>query len=424
VKIVVESAPAVPLVWFEVIARGGSAADPAGVEGLCHHMAELSRRGAGDRSREELDRALDQLGSSIHAVTNRDRLAFTGVCLAEHLDATMALLADVMARPHLSADEHHKLLTETRAIIDEIRDDDSALLERHYLPHWQPGHPYSRTALGTEASLAAIRLDEVRAAYRRQMVPDNLIIGFAGDVSERRAREAADQLVADLPTASAPRLPDVAAAAQPPGRRAVLVDKPERSQVQILLGHGAPPPSDPDYDALTVVETIFGGTFTSRLMQEIRVKHGWTYGVSCRLGRARGPLWLRIGFASAEEVAPAAIARVAKMYEELREHGIGQDELDFAHSYLAGSYAFSIATARDRLRVATDAAVCDLPEDFIRTLPARLAAVTLADTQRAVERWVRPGDLVTGMVATESTFASSIAELDLGATTVVPYDRY
>jgi zinc protease len=424
VKLIVEPSRDTPLCWVQILARGGGAADPVGREGFTRHAAELARRGAGGRSRGELDRALDQLGASLSASTTRDRVAFTGVCLSRHLDAVVALAADVLARPAMDAEQHRKLLRESRDLLDEVRDDDSHLALRHFVRDFGGPAAYARTSLGTEASLDAIDLDGARGAYRRMIVPDNLIIGFAGDVDEPRARALADSLVADLPATPAPPAPVLEPRGFAAERAATLVDKPERAQVQIAFGHPAPRFGTADFDALTVVETVFGGTFTSRLMQEIRVAHGWSYGAHCRLGKARGPLWVRVDFASAADVAIDALSRAIAMYEDLVATGITADELAFAQGYLAGSHAFGIATARDRLRVRVEAAVCDLPDAFPGEWPARLAAVTLDDTRRAIETWLHPEALRTVLVATADDVRDRLGAVALGDVDIVPFDAY
>jgi len=426
VKLLVEPSRDVPLVWYHISAVGGAASDAAGCEGLTRSAAELARRGAGARTRAQLDLALDELGASLHVSTSRDHIAFNGLCLARNLDATLAIVEDVLAAPTMSAAELTKLLVDTHALLDEARDDDGALAQRYFVRDWAGDHPYCRTALGTATSLDAMapRLDSLRARFRELVVPDNLIVGFAGDIDEQRATQLAERLVARLPTTAAPALIKIPTPQPPPRRRAVLVDKPERTQVEVMIGHPAPHVDTRDFDALTLIETVFGGTFTSRLMQEIRVKHGWTYGASCRLGRARGPLWFRIGFASATETVPAAVARTLEMYEQLADEGITAQELDFAHGYLAGSWPFSIATARARLRVRMDAALYGLPDDFIEVWPQRLAAVTLEDTRRAARLWLLPTQTLTTLVGTAADLQPRLADTGVGTLEVIPYDAY
>ena len=423
-KLIVETSRDTPLVWYQVFARGGAAADPEGLEGFVRHAAELARRGAGERSRADIDQALDQLGASLNVSATRDRIVFSGVCLSRNLEATLAIAADVLARPRFDADEHAKLVTETRSVIDEVRDDDGSLAQRFFVREFGGPARYTRTALGTDDSIGRFDVGAARDAFCRMVVPDNLVIGFAGDIDEASARALAARLVSDLRTDPATELPDVGAAPPLGPRRALLVDKPERTQVQLMVGHTAPRFGTDEFDALSVVETIFGGTFTSRLMQELRVKHGWTYGASCRAGRARGPLWFRIDFASAADVAAQALARALEMFRDIAADGITEAELAFAKSYLTGSWPFSIATARNRLRVRAEEAILGLPEGYGMAWPERLGAITLEQTRAAAQQWLHPDNAVTIAVATAEDMLDALSALPIGDLQVTPHDSY
>src|SRR5262249_11143558 len=143
-----------------------------------------------------------------------------------------------------------------------------------------PGPAYGRTWLGTEASIARIERGAAMELWRREVVADNLVIGLAGDVDEKLAPKAVGRVIGPLgpgPRPSSPvvRLED---AREATGRRMILVDKSDRTQAQIRIGHQSLRYGDPDTAALAVAEAVFGGMFSSRLMQEIRVKRGWSYG--------------------------------------------------------------------------------------------------------------------------------------------------
>src|SRR5262245_22411979 len=192
--VTVEPSPDTPLVWFEIAIRGGAALDPRGVEGLHRHAALLARRGAGSRDRAQLDDTLDGFGAAIDVSVSRDAVSLSGLALSRHLDAVIELAADVLAAPRFSPDEHARLLRETPQVLDEIRDDDSALATRWFDWLCCPGHAYGRTSLGTEASLAQIELAAAVECWRREVVAGNLVIGLAGDVNETNARRVVTRL--------------------------------------------------------------------------------------------------------------------------------------------------------------------------------------------------------------------------------------
>jgi zinc protease len=422
--VIVEPSPDTPLVWFEIAIRGGAALDPRGIEGLHRHAALLARRGAGGRDRARLDDALDSLGAALDISVSRDAVSLSGLALARHLDAVVELAADVLAEPRFADDEHARLLRETPQVLDEIRDDDSALATRWFDWLCCPGHSYGRTSLGTEASLARIERAAAVECWRREVVADNLVIGLAGDVDEASAQRIVARLTERLPaTGSRDTLRD-APAAPPPGRRVILVDKPDRTQAQLRLGHLATRYGGPDTVELAVAEAVFGGMFCSRLMQEIRVKRGWSYGAGCALRRSRLPHWFEIWMAAAIDVAGPAVALTLELFAEYAARGPTDEEVDFARSYLVGAMPFHVATARQRMQLAVRDAVFDLPAGFTARLPEALATLAAADVRAACQRQLRPEAIVTVAVTTADAAGPALAGAGAGELTVVDHDQY
>lgn len=424
-RLLVESHDDVPLVSFQAAIRGGAATDPIGVEGFAHHMASLSRRGAGTRDRRQLDTALDNLGASLDTWVQKDAIRLSGLCLRRNIEPFIELATDVLCSPHMNLDEHQKLLRETRMGLDELRDDDAQLAVRYLFRHCVPDHPYARAARGTEASLDAIKLDEIRAAHHRFVVPENTIIGFAGALDSDEANSFCARLVDNLPTSlhqltnAAPDCPP-----RPTGRRLLVVDKPERHQSQIAIGHLGPRYGHDDTPAMLLLSAIFGGMFTSRLMQEIRVKRGWSYGADCHWYRGLHPHWFSIQLAPPADVTADALELTLSMFEKLVEHGVSADELAFAKRFLNGNLPFQRATARRRLQRGITGQIFGLPDDFLHTLPGRIDAVDVCEANRVARRWLHPKDALCVVVATADHVLSWLQRLDFSTTDVIPYDSY
>jgi zinc protease len=425
-SVIVEPSRAIPLVSLTVTARGGSAGDPVGLEGRAHHIAELAVRGAGDRDRAAIDSAFDELGTSLSVHSARDSFGYSVTCLRRNLEPMCRLLGDVLARPRFTAGEHRRLIRETTADIEDLRDDDAELAARSFARFFAPGHPYSRALDGTARSLRALaRIDpaELAASYRDQVRASNLVLGFSGELDEETAARTAEALLAPLegPAPPPPVVPEPPPAA---ARRCYLIDKPERSQSQILIGHRGPAYGTGDSVAMMLVEAAFGGMFSSRLMQEIRVKRGWSYGAGMRLARSRSAHWLRMSLAPSVESAADAIALVVRMYEELAAGGLDADEIDLARRFVVGSIGLNRATARQRVRIETGARAFGLPLDFHRRLGERLAALDCAAIAATLERVAAPASLMTVVVGTAGDIAGALEKLPVGELQVVPYREY
>src|SRR5690606_22173584 len=142
----------------------------------------------------------------------------------------------------------------------------------------------------------------------------------------------------------------------------------------------------------------------------------------CTLHRNRGAHWFRMHLAPSAEVTPEALELTWSLFEDLRARGITAEELAFAQKYLSGSLPFRLATARQRMRVAVQNEIFGLPADYVQTLPAELARLTLEDTQRAAQSWLRPDDSLAVLVATADTMVPRLEALRHDAIEVLPYD--
>ena len=316
--ILVEENHDLPLVRVQVAVRIGAGDDDAGNDGLTNFASELMARGAGGR-----DARRDRRGLRRARHQPRRRRATTTASpsnlavLKEKLEPALVLLADVLLRPDFPRDEADKLKRELLAQLDELRDDDGSLVRRFFTRALYGAHPYGRTVIGTEASIKRLSLDGARAWHRKTICGAQLIFGIAGDVDGNDAAAAIARVFAALPAGGGGEptsRPDVA---RRTGLRLTLVDKPERTQSQILIGQPAPRWQHPDFLALQVATTAFGGTFTARLMDEVRSKRGLSYGASARVGQGRGAKALVAHVFPSLEQTPETLALVLRAVDDV-----------------------------------------------------------------------------------------------------------
>jgi zinc protease len=239
----------------------------------------------------------------------------------------------------------------------------------------------------------------VRRYYESELTKGNIVLGFAGDITEDQALRIGARVVERLPDGApaADTTPDPVMA---PGRRLLFVDKPERTQTQILIGGLGTAANDPDHVALTVGNAVFGGTFTSRLMQEVRSNRGWSYGAYSRMGidrhRQSFSMWT---FPGAEDAA-ACLTLEIELLEMLVEAGVSEDETAFIKQYLVRSHAFDIDTANKRLHQALDVELLGLPADYYSAYAKKVSAVTAEGASAAVRARLSPKDLLVVVVGT------------------------
>lgn len=419
----VEPSRDLPLVDVYFITRTGSAYDPAGKEGALNLALRALRRGTRSRTAQEIDATLDRAGAELATACDASSAMLHLTVIRRNLAPMLDLFAEILTEPSLPPDELAQVAREVRADLIDSRDDDRTLAGRFFRRTLFAGHPYGRPSAGTAERVVTLTRDDALAAWSLASRLDNVIIAANGDISDEELDAFAQRVSTGLSSAMAPSTA-IADPKAPAGRQLVLVDKPERSQTQIFIGGLGTYSGDRDHHALVLGNTVFGGTFSARLMREVRSKRGWSYGASSRLGRDRArEAWSMWTFPAAAD-APACVALQLKLLEGLVEHGVTARELSFARSYLTRGHAFEVDTAGKRLWQRVEVDLLDLPEDYYTRYLDRLRAVTLDEVNAALRKRLKVRDLVLSVVCTAAELRAPLeaAVPHLRGTAVLPFD--
>jgi zinc protease len=421
--VLLETSRALPLVSISIGLKTGALIDEPGKEGTTRLLSRLMRRTAGGLEAQVIDTRIDSLGASLGADVLHSTMVFQATVISRSLNAFVDLLVDVLARPGLAEAELERLQRETLAELKDSLDDDRGIARRFFRRRFFGSHPYGRSVSGTPKSVPLIGAGDVKTAFQRSFVRDNLVFAFSGDLDASGAALIAKRISDALPNGPAPTdsTPEPVAV---PGRRLVIVDKPERTQTQILIGCLGSHTRDEDHVALLVGNTIFGGTFTARMTQEVRSKRGWSYGAYSNVPfdrrRQTFSMWT---FPKADDAGPCLKLEL-EMLRDLREKGVTKAELSWAKRYLLRSHCFAIDTAAKRVGLALDQALYDLPEDYYSRYLERVQAVTLEQANAALQNRLSDQDLLITVVGTESVIGESVrgSVENLASSEVVAFD--
>jgi zinc protease len=422
---VVETFTTVPIVELVFALPVGSSIDPKGREGALVLALRSLRRGAGGKSSTQIDDEIDRLGAELSTGCDALQCSLHATVIARNLEPFFALLADVALRPSFQEDEVARVRREIGAELVDTRNDDRTLCGRYFRRTLFAGHPLGRPAAGTTATVATLTAEDAARAWRQAFATEGLVVGAAGDITEERLAALWDRYFASEYRATHPHPAALDEPSRRAGRHLVIIDKPARTQAQILIGTLGTHPRDRDHHALVVANTIFGGTFTSRLTQEIRAKRGWSYGASSRLGRERVreafSMWT---FPKAADAA-ACIEVELSMLEALARKGVSARELSFAKKYLRESAVFDTDTASKRLSQRLDEACGDMPRGYHASFVTKIQEVTQQQCLDAVRRRIDPSDLIVCVTATASEHRAALERSirELASTTVIPFDR-
>ena len=387
----------VPLVAANIAVRGGALADAAGKEGTADLLGEMLSQGAGDRSALQFAQAVDGAGGSIGFGSSREAITASAQFLSKDSALMLSLLADALLRPKMEQAEFDKLRKRAIDGIANAKDSDPRQLTPIYSGAWLfRGHPYGRSTAGDETSLATISLADLEAFRRQQMGGDRLVIAIAGDFDAKAVTTQLRQAFGGWGKATG-KLPQVEAKPRESGRRVLLVDKPGATQTYFALANIGSRHGDPAEAAQDLVQTAFGGRFTSMLNTELRVKSGLTYGARSGIERASQPGPAVISSFTKTESTKAAIDLAIATLDRLHKDGLDAATIDSAKRYVAGQYAPSLETAPQLAAQLVEMALYGDSREVVDRYLGDIAAATPA--QIAAARSVFPDSKDLAIVA-------------------------
>jgi predicted Zn-dependent peptidase len=413
----------VPVAQVNLVSFSGTANDPPGKFGLASLTAAMLEEGAGGRAALELADAIDYLGADLGATVSSDASAVRLHVPVARLADALPLMADVALRPTFPKDELERLRQQRLTSVLQSRDDPATIASLAFSRVlYGRAHRYGTAQMGTAETIKSFTVDDVRGFYAAMFRPDNATLLAVGDVNPSALLPMLEKHFGGWKpagSAAAEKLPAV----EPPATRQIfLVDKPGAPQSQIRIGSIGVPRSTPDYFPLTVMNTILGGSFTSRLNNNLREVHGYSYGAGSgfdmRLGA--GPF-----SASAGVQTDKTSEALKEFFNELNGilKPVPPEELARAKNYVSLRYPNGFETTGDISRRLEDALVYHLPDDYFSKYVQNIQAVTAADVQRVAEKYIHPDRVAVVIVGDLKTIEPGVRALNLGPAKVMTIDE-
>lgn len=414
----------VPMITLTVAVRGGAETDPPGKAGLASVTAECLRRGTTLRTAAEFSAQLDALGAGFTAGVDEQSTLLVAEFLAKDLDRALALVADVVRDPVFPEAELNKVIEQRVDAIRAVKDNPSAMIGRYFREFFYPkAHPYSRQITGDEITLPSLTRDDLARYHRRFYTGRNLVVTAVGTFD---AGPMADKLAAAFGDVAAGEryewiaaVPDLAA----PSPRLLLVDKPDSTQTFFAIGLPGIYRRHPDRVAMILINTLFGGRFSSMLNDELRVNSGLTYGAFSDLALERLPGAISISSYTETDTTTAAIDLTLGILRRLNEHGVTADQLASAKAYVKGRFpTANLETSTQLAAILSAMAIFELDRDEIDNYFARIDAVTLEQANAAARKHYRSEGLRFVLVGDAAKIREAAAAYARDIT-VIPVDK-
>jgi zinc protease len=399
----------VPIVSLAAVIKAGSVADPIGKEGLASLTAELLRKGTSKRPAEAFAEELDSIGGSFRAGAYLDGARVTAEFMTKDTAKGLDLVADAMLRPAFPATEVSKLLKQRIDGIKAAKDRAAGVIGTYFNAYLYGAHRYGRPTGGDETSLAALTQADVTKFYQRFYEPGGTILVAVGDFAAADMEKQLTKLFESW--ASGQTVYSVVSDAQPvAGKRLLLVDKPDSTQTYFQIGNVGISPTNPDRVVIDIVNTLYGGRFTSMINTELRIKSGLTYGARSSFTelKAKGPF--AISSYTKNASTEKALDLTLETLKRLHEKGISEDELKSAKEYIKGQFPPSIETSNQLASQLADLTFNGLNEREINEYYAKIDATTMADVTRVIGSYFPLDNLVFVLIGKASEIESVAAK--------------
>ena len=404
-----------PTLTLRLVIKAGDARD-GDKPGIAGFVASLLNRGTSTRDALTFAKSVDSLGAQLEASAGPDAISVSTSGLTKIADPLLDLFADAVIHPVFAQEEFAKAQRRTYSTLTAQKKEPRALVGKLMSATLFDGHPYGKFT--TPESVKAITRDDLTAFHAKWFAPNNASLAIVGDVKAADILPKIEKALGGWERKDVPVI-EKNAVAPISGLTIHLLDLPGAVQSNVIVCRGAPSrAATPDLPEVNVMNSILGGGFSGRLFQNLREKHGYTYGSSSAFGYNKEAGYFQATAETRNDVTAAAITEILGEINRITSDPVAEPELELQRQYNIGNYLLSLENAG---RVATrvqDIDLYGLAPDFYKTYAKRMAAVTAAKVTELAEKYLSTKDTAIVVVGDAKQVRASLEKIGK----VVMYD--
>jgi len=384
----------IPSVSIRLVFKNAGSFRDNGVPGIASVTAELLTKGTHTRNALQIADDVDFYGASLSSGSDWDGSYVTLSCLKKHLDNVIDVLSDVVLNPEFSPDELERLKEQRISSIIHGKSEPSVLSDRLFNKIVFGSHPYSQPSEGTEESVKNMTREQIIEFYKKYYNPQNLIIAFVGSINKDEAVKILNdkfQTWSNTGTVTDDYNPEIKTEYAP--NRVYIADKPEAVQSNLRIGHIGIARNNPDFVAVTVMNTILGGYFGSRINYNLREKHGYTYGARSGFSARLFPGDFSVDTDVRNEVTDSSITLIIEELKRIISEEVTDEELQLVKNYLTGIFPLQLETANAVATRVINLKLYGLPKDYYSTYISSINKLTKEDIFNTAKKYIRPDSI-------------------------------
>ena len=416
-KIVLAERHSAPVVNFTLMVDSGYSADAANATGTASFEQRMLEEGTPTRDSLKIGEELESLSANFNAGANLDYSLVSLNTLKSTMDPSLVIYADLILHPAFPQKEFQRLQKERIAGIqrEKVTPQSMALRVVPALIYGKD-HPYAVpfTGTGTEASVSKMTREDLAKFHDTWFKPNNATLLVVGDTTMAEIKPKLEKLLASWQAGNVPKrtVPHVE---EPEKDVVYLIDRPGALQSVIFGAQLAPPQNDPDAIALQLVNSIFGGKFSSRINMNLREDKHWSYGVRAVLATARGQRpYISVSAVQTDKTKESMVELVKEYKGIAGDKPISADELKDEQSNTTLGLPGTFETVQQLSGAYGNILQFGLPEDYYDTFTQKALALTPENANEIAKKYILPDHLVWVVVGDMSKVESGIRELNLG----------
>lgn len=409
-KYVVVQNKKLPLVQVRVIFNGGASLDPQKSQGLTYLTGQLLLKGTTKRTAQQIAEEFEFLGSTINISTNYDYSVISTEFLKYNFQDGMKILSEIITSPAFDSKEidkeKEKLISELKASLENPTYVANQFFNRIIFE----GHPYSQSIRGTVKQIEKISARQIRNHYKTYFLPNETTIIFYGDVNPGEAEELIKNLFSNWQKGDAIKLIDKPVQPQS-NLKLVLVNKPGLTQAQIRVGNTGINQNNPDEIPISIVNKILGDGFTSRLVEEIRVKRSLTYGARSSFQMQRQSGKFIISTFTKNETVNEVIQIILDELKKLKSSGVSDWEITKAKNYMIGELSRNLQSPEGFVDYLTQIVFYQKENELLTNFADKIKNTTKDKIQKVIREYFPEKNLLIVVVGDAKEIKSQLEKL-------------
>lgn len=404
----------VPVIQFSLEMEGGFLLEKPNKTGVSNLLASLLTKGTENKTPEELEEAIELLGSNISVNAEDEKIVLRGSSLTRNFKKTMKLVEEILLEPRWDEAEFKlaKQQVLSRLQQQEANPNSIAALEFNKLVYGE-NHILSKNILGTPESVEDITINDLIAYYKNNLSPMRAKFIAVGDLDQKMAKESLKAISANWKPVSV-KIPEYPTPTLPEESKVYFYDVPGAKQSVLKIGAPALPATSEDfYKAEVINYRLGGGSFASQLTQELREGKGYTYGIRSRFNGSKlvGPFEISSGVRS--NITFEAVDLIKKILINYSE-SLEPEDVEVTKSYMTKSNARKLETLNAKLNMLSEIANFDYSDDFIKRQETIVNEMSLEDFKELVEKYINPFKMYYLIVGDAETQLEKLEQLGFG----------